>query len=66
MPKLKCKSYLITNIPETDWKKFKRWTAMQDYNNLNDALTNLIRLAGNNDLKSTNSLLRREIVEQRT
>ena len=66
MPKLKSKTYLITNIPETDWKNFKRWTAMQDYNNLNDALTNLIRLAGNNDLKSTNSLLRREIVEQRT
>lgn len=66
MPNRKFKSYLITNIPETDWKKFKRWTAMQDYNNLNDALTNLIRLAGDNDLKSTNSLLRREIVEQRT
>ena len=37
MPKLKFKSYLITNIPERDWKKFKRWAAIMDYNNLNDA-----------------------------
>ena len=66
MPNRKFKSYLITNIPETDWKRFKKWTAVQDYDNLNDALNKLIRLAGNNDLKATNSLLRREIVEQRT
>ena len=66
MPNRKFKSYLITNIPETDWKKFKRWTALNEYNNLNDALTNLIRLAGNNHLHGYADTLRREIVEQRT
>ena len=50
MPKQKFKSYLITNIPERDWKLFKRWTAMEGYNNLNHALSTLIRLAGNNNI----------------
>ena len=50
MPKQKFKSYLITNIPERDWKKFKRWTAIKGYDTLNDALSNLIKLAGNDDL----------------
>ena len=54
MPKLKYKSYLITRIPERDWKMFKRWTAIQGYDNLNDAFANLIKKAGG------------EIVEQRT
>mgnify|MGYP003137698769 CR=1 FL=1 len=47
----KFKSYLITNIPESDWLKFKRWTAIEGYETLNDALSKLIKLAGNNDLK---------------
>ena len=50
MKNRKFKSYLITNIPETDWKRFKRWTAMTGYSNLNDAFSNLIRLAGNDKL----------------
>tara|TARA_Y100000310_G_C20588374_1_gene766632 strand:- start:111 stop:404 length:294 start_codon:yes stop_codon:yes gene_type:complete len=48
----KFKSYLITNIPETDWKKFKRWTAVAGYSNLNDAFFNLIKLAGEDKLTS--------------
>ena len=44
------KSYLITNIPERDWKLFKKWTAVEGYDNLNHALSTLIKLAGNNDL----------------
>ena len=50
MPKQKFKSYLITNIPERDWKLFKRWTVLEGYDNLNHALSTLIKLAGNNDL----------------
>ena len=46
MPKQKFKSYLITNIPERDWKLFKKWTAVEGYNNLNHALSTLIRLVG--------------------
>ena len=48
--KPKFKSYLITNIPVDDWLKFKRWTAMEGYGTLNNALSTLIKLAGNNDL----------------
>tara|TARA_Y100000310_G_scaffold183447_1_gene183581 strand:+ start:372 stop:572 length:201 start_codon:yes stop_codon:yes gene_type:complete len=66
MPNRKFKSYLITNIPETDWKKFKKWTVVHEYSNLNDALSSLIKLAGNNDLKSSISINRGEVVEQRT
>ena len=50
MPKQKFKSYLITNIPERDWKLFKKWTAIEGYDNLNHALATLIRLAGNNNI----------------
>tara|TARA_Y100000310_G_C20012759_1_gene503700 strand:- start:251 stop:445 length:195 start_codon:yes stop_codon:yes gene_type:complete len=46
----KFKSYLITNIPEDDWLKFKKWTAIEGYGTLNNALSELIKLAGNNDL----------------
>ena len=52
MPKQKFKSYLITNIPERDWKLFKKWTAIEGYDNLNHALSTLIRLAGNNNIVS--------------
>ena len=48
----KFKSYLITNIPVDDWLKFKRWTAMEGYGTLNNALSTLIKLAGNNNLHS--------------
>ena len=48
--KPKFKSYLITNIPVEDWLKFKRWTAVEGYGTLNNALSILIKLAGNNDL----------------
>ena len=48
--KPKFKSYLITNIPVDDWLKFKRWTAVEGYGTLNNALSTLIKLAGNNDL----------------
>ena len=44
--KPKFKSYLITNIPVDDWLKFKRWTAMEGYGTLNNALSTLIKLAG--------------------
>ena len=50
MANRKFKSYLITNIPETDWKKFKRWTALTEHSNLNDAFHKLIKLAGNDRL----------------
>ena len=52
MPKQKFKSYLITNIPERDWKLFKKWTAIEGLENLNHALSTLIRLAGNNNIVS--------------
>ena len=50
MPKQKFKSYLITNIPERDWKLFKKWTAIEGYDTLNHALSSLIRLAGSENL----------------
>jgi len=53
MAKLKQKSYLITNIPNGDWKRFKRWTAIEEYDNLNHALLTLVRLAGSNEITST-------------
>tara|TARA_Y100001973_G_C5185556_1_gene327620 strand:- start:1925 stop:2113 length:189 start_codon:yes stop_codon:yes gene_type:complete len=46
----KFKTYLITNIPESDWKKFKKWTTLQDFNTLNDALRHIIKTAGHNKL----------------
>ena len=52
MSNRKFKSYLITNIPERDWKLFKKWTAIEGYDNLNHALSTLIRLAGNNNIVS--------------
>ena len=55
MANLKQKSYLITNIPLGDWKRFKRWTAIEGYDNLNHALSTLIRQAGNNQLTSTDN-----------
>ena len=54
MPKQKFKSYLITNIPERDWKLFKRWTVLEGYDNLNHALSALIKLAGNNTIVGFN------------
>ena len=53
MANLKQKSYLITNIPAGDWKRFKRWTAIEEYDNLNHALLTLVRLAGSNEITST-------------
>ena len=50
--KPKFKSYLITNIPVEDWLKFKRWTAVEGHGTLNNALSALIKLAGNNNLHS--------------
>ena len=63
MKQRKFKSYLITNIPETDWKRFKRWTAMTGYSNLNEAFSKLIRLAGNDKLSH---VLEEEAVEHHT
>ena len=53
MANLKQKSYLITNIPLGDWKRFKRWTAIMEYDNLNHAFATLIRQAGNNEIAFT-------------
>ena len=50
MANLKQKSYLITNIPAGDWKRFKRWTALEEYDNLNHALLTLVRRAGSDEL----------------
>jgi hypothetical protein len=44
------KTFLIRDIPERDWKKFKRWTVVHDYDNLNHAITTLIKRAGNDEL----------------
>ena len=55
MAKLKQKSYLITNIPVGAWKRFKNWTAIEGYDNLNHALSTLIRLAGHNSLTTPNT-----------
>ena len=57
------KTFLIRDIPERDWKKFKRWTVVEDYNNLNHAITSLIKLAGNNRLKETMETIEGEIIE---
>tara|TARA_R100000458_G_C8037256_1_gene90140 strand:+ start:195 stop:470 length:276 start_codon:yes stop_codon:yes gene_type:complete len=46
------KTFLIRDIPEVDWKKFKRWTVVQDFNNLNHAITTLIKRAGNNEFEN--------------
>ena len=54
MANLKQKSYLITNIPAGDWKRFKRWTALGEYDNLNHALSSLIKMAGQNVLTTHN------------
>ena len=54
MGKLRRKSYLITNIPVADWKRFKRWTAIEGYDNLNHALSTLIKMAGENNLTTNN------------
>ena len=50
MANLKQKTYLLTNIPLGDWKRFKRWTALEEYDNLNHALLTLVRRAGQNQL----------------
>ena len=57
------KTFLIRDIPERDWKKFKRWTVNHDYNNLNDAITTLIKLAGSNKLVEENDIVDGEIVD---
>lgn len=48
MPKLK--SYLITNIPESDWKRFKKWIVIEDFENINQAFNHIIKTAGKNKL----------------
>ena len=53
MANLKQKSYLITNIPAGDWKRFKRWTALEDFDNLNHALLTLVRRAGDKQITAT-------------
>ena len=53
MGKLKQKSYLITNIPAGDWKRFKRWAAIEEFDNLNHAFATFIRNAGRNTLTFT-------------
>ena len=56
MANRKFKSYLITNIPESDWKRFKRWTAIEGFDTLNQALSSLIKSAGNNKLNLTTEM----------
>ena len=53
MANLKQKSYLITNIPAGDWRRFKKWTALEEFDNLNHALLTLVRRAGSNQITST-------------
>ena len=53
MANLKQKSYLITNIPAGDWKRFKKWTALEEFDNLNHAILTLVRRAGSNQITST-------------
>ena len=55
MANLKQKSYLITNIPLGDWKRFKKWTAIEDFDNLNHALLTLVRRAGDNQINDTDN-----------
>ena len=57
MGRLKKKSYLITNIPVGDWKRFKKWTALEEYDNLNHALLTLVRRAGSNQLANTDGIV---------
>ncbi len=57
MTKLKQKSYLITNIPAGDWKRFKRWTAIGEYDNLNHALLTLVRRAGSSQLTNADGIV---------
>ena len=54
MGKLRRNSYLITNIPVADWKRIKRWTAIEGNDNLNHALSTLIKMAGENNLSTHN------------
>ena len=53
MANLKQKSYLITNIPAGDWKRFKKWTALEEFDNLNHAILTLVRRAGSNQITAT-------------
>ena len=53
MANLKQKSYLITNIPAGDWKRFKKWTALEEFDNLNHAILTLVRRAGSNQITVT-------------
>tara|TARA_R100000687_G_C6335866_1_gene111894 strand:+ start:374 stop:577 length:204 start_codon:yes stop_codon:yes gene_type:complete len=57
------KTFLIRDIPERDWKKFKRWTVLEGYNNLNHAITTLVKLAGSNKLLEANNTIEGEIVD---
>tara|TARA_Y100000310_G_scaffold284794_1_gene307797 strand:- start:260 stop:451 length:192 start_codon:yes stop_codon:yes gene_type:complete len=57
MANLKQKSYLITNIPLGDWKRFKRWTAIGEYDNLNHALLTLVRRAGSSQLTNADGIV---------
>jgi|TARA_R100001530_G_C4291129_1_gene148040 hypothetical protein len=51
------KTFLIRDIPERDWKKFKRWTVVKDYDNLNHAITTLIKLAGSDKLDAEGEIV---------
>ena len=53
MANVKQKSYLITNIPAGDWKRFKKWTALEEFDNLNHAILTLVRRAGSNQITVT-------------
>ena len=55
MANLKQKSYLITNIPAGDWRRFKKWTALEEFDNLNHALLTLVRRAGDNQITDTDN-----------
>ena len=57
MANLKQKSYLITNIPLGDWKRFKRWTAIGEYDNLNHALLTLVRRDGSSQLTNADGIV---------
>lgn len=57
------KTFLIRDIPERDWKKFKRWTVVEDYDNLNHAITTLIKLAGNNELRKDTETVEGDVIE---
>ena len=57
------KTFLIRDFPEKDWKKFKRWTVVEDYDNLNHAITTLIKLAGNNELRKDTETVEGDVIE---